>query len=87
MVAEKRTELDDVCNMFISGADTNGNGVLDKEEARAWAVENGKEAKVEALFQHLDENNDDKISEAELKAFFNKAYDQALEIINAKFPQ
>eukprot|EP00354_Favella_ehrenbergii_P002129 CAMPEP_0170478228 /NCGR_PEP_ID=MMETSP0123-20130129/19311_1 /TAXON_ID=182087 /ORGANISM="Favella ehrenbergii, Strain Fehren 1" /LENGTH=71 /DNA_ID=CAMNT_0010750393 /DNA_START=128 /DNA_END=343 /DNA_ORIENTATION=- len=47
MVAEKRTELDDVCNMFISGADTNGNGVLDKEEARAWAVENGKEAKVE----------------------------------------
>ena len=67
------------CSEMFATLDTNGDGFIDKAEARAQITGNydhSKEALVTELFRRVDANGDERISIDELIGVFSAMFDQ-----------
>ena len=78
-LAGEREEMQTCCTEIFATMDTNGDGFLDKNEARAQISANDhftKEALVTELFRRIDANGDERITKDELIGFFSAMFDQ-----------
>ena len=78
-LVNERVEMQGGCSELFAAMDTNGDGYLDKNEARAQISANygqSKEALVTELFRRIDANGDERITKDELIGFFSAMFDQ-----------
>ena len=84
-IATKRAEALKQAEDGYSKLDTNGDGVIDRDELKAMAKEAGQsltggqmEAKIDEFLSTFDQNNDGVVSKQEWLDFFGNLFDAVI---------
>ena len=78
-LVNERETMRGTCSEMLAEMDTNGDGFIDKAEARAQITGNfdhSKEALITELFKRVDANGDERITKDELISCFSAMFDQ-----------